>query len=1120
VNARRIILFVAFATTAALALGSAALAAPPAQRLALHGLQLPSSFSAADNARCEAEGLKFCDDFQITATDVGDHATAGAITLTDTLPAGLKAREVEFIKNILGGNVEIISPECKIEAQTVKCRHTAALQPDQSLELRLAVLVEPGAIGGEVNSITVSGGGSAGASLSEPVALGSPPPPFGIKELSTSLFGADGEPDLRAGGHPYEYRTRFDLDTAFVLTPESSLQANSVEDLRDAVVDLPPGLVGSAQAAPKCTFTALESFAGCPPETRVGNIVTDPEAIARVNSGLFNMIPEHGVAAEFGYTDALHNVHVIYSSVVPTPQGYVIRATAPETPQVALTDAVVVFFGDPAAKDGGEGETAFFTNPADCSGEALQTTMHTDSWQNPAGLEAGGSPDFADPAWAAASSQTPAVTECENLHFEPTVEAKLEDEATHAATETTDSPTAFDVNLQVPQPEGFAELATPPLKTALVTLPEGLVVNPSSANGLAGCSLAQVGISAAGEPDAAPPACPDASKIGTVELETPALPGVLQGQIYVARQAENPFHSLLAIYIIVDDPTTGVIVKLAGEVRPDQSTGRLTTVVAQSPQFPFSELRTHFFGGNRAALRTPSLCGTDTLTTELTPWSAPQSGPPATPSSSFQVSKAVGGGSCPTSPGAEPNHPAFTAGTLSAQAGAYSPLVVRGARADGDQPITQVNVTLPKGLTGKLAGIPYCPESDIALAKSREHEGGGAEELAHPACPAASEVGVVQVGAGAGPEPYYVTGHAYLTGPYKGAPLGVAIISPAVAGPFDLGDVVVRAALDVDPFTAQVSAVSDPIPTILDGIPLDIRSISLEMSRHEFTLNPTNCEKMSFTGEAVGQFGTTAALSDPFQVGGCNALAFKPRLQISLKGSTRHAGHPALKAVLTYPKQGAYANIARAQVNLPHSEFIDQGNLNKTCTRPVLLAGACPASTIYGKAKAWTPLLEAPLEGPVYLVGGFGYKLPALVAELGGQIRVLLAGKVDSGPNHGIRNTFEAVPDAPVERFVLEMKGGPKYSLLENSEDLCSKPQRAIAAFTAQNGATLKLRPKIANGCKKKGERKKGKHHKKGKGHGKKAGGKKGAKAGKGKHQRSAPHASRAALLRVLPSGW
>jgi hypothetical protein len=768
----------------------------------------------------------------------------------------------------------------------------------------------------------------------------------------------------------------------------------------------------------------------------------------------------------------------------PTPAGYAVRATAHEIPQIALSDVVSSFFGDPAEKNGGAGPAAaFFTNPSACSGEPLLTRLYTDSWQRPAPFGADGIPELSDPNWKTSVSETPPVTGCQALaeRFAPTISAR-------PSSSRADSPTGLEVDLKVPQDQSPETLGAPPLKRAVVTLPEGLVVNPSSAGGLAACSLAQIGISASGQPNTAEPTCPAASKIGTVELETPALSSEvcgegaknlaecpaeserlkvpLAGSIYLARQGENPFGSLLALYIVIDDARTGVLVKLAGKVEADPSTGQLQAVVDQSPQLPFSELRTHFFAGNRASLRTSALCGAYSVTSSLTPWSAPQSGPPATPSSRFKIDQAADGGEeCPTSPEDEPNHPAFTAGTLSAQAGAYSPFVLHETRADGDQPITQVNVTLPEGLVGKLAGIPYCPESGIALARSREHEGGGAEEAAQPACPAASEVGVARVGAGAGPEPFYVTGHAYLAGPYKGAPLSIVISSPAVAGPFDLGDVVVRAALQVDPLTTQIRAVSDPIPTILDGIPLDIRSITLEMNRPQFTLNPTDCEPMAVSGEAVGQFGTTAALSEPFQVTGCKALAFKPKLAISLEGATRRSAHPALKAVVTYPQGPGYANIASAQVGLPHSEFLDQANLNKVCTQPQLRSQTCPATSIYGKAKAWSPLLEAPLAGPVYLATGFGYKLPALVAELDGQIRVLLVGRIDTDPQHGIRNTFEVVPDAPVSRFVLEMKGGPKYGLLENSENICAESQRAEVKLKAQNGLLRSYEQTIANSC-------------------------------------------------------
>jgi hypothetical protein len=1119
------------ALLAALALAGPAVAANPEAHLELHTYSNPTSMTAANNATCAASlgsiiYVNKCNGYQVTVTNTGALPTSGAaVLLDDTLPAGFEPLALQAEQKLLSveptvlaatGNPGLPKQECsEIVGQKIECSFHRTLKPDQSFALLIVGNLRPGAQPGEPNVVTTSGGGANSTEETTPLSIETALP-FGLTNFLPRLNAADGSAETLAGGHPYEFRTTLELNNAVKETPASTFQPTSIEDLRDAVVDLPPGVIGSATAAPYCKLIELASEVSCPSASRVGQILTDPLSNASVNSGLYNITPEVGVPAEFGFKDLLDNVHVIYASVAPTPAGYVVRATTPEAPQIPLNDVVASFFGNPAAKNAptkaAEEEalvsgTPMFTDAANCSGQPLITHAYLDSWQAPAGRNADGSPNLADPHWVQSASAAEPVSGCDQLIFEPTIAATPE-------TNRADTPSGLEVDLKVPQTTGPETLATPPLRKAVVTLPAGFAVNPSSANGLDACSLAQIGMSPSGQPDAAKPTCPEASKIGTVELETPALPGVLQGQIFVARQGENPFGSLLAIYIVVNDPKTGVVVKLAGEVNPDPVTGQLQTVVDQSPQFPFSELRTHFFGGNRAPLRTPSTCGAYEVTSQLTPWSAPESGPPATPGSSFQISQAAGAGACPTTPAQEPNHPGFTAGTVNPQAGAYSAFVVRGTRADGDQPITAVNLTLPKGLTGKLKGIPYCPEAGIALAHSREKLGGGAEEIANPSCPAVSQVGTVRVGAGAGPEPYYVTGHAYLTGPYKGAPLSVSIISPAVAGPYDLGDVVVRTALQVDPLTAQISAVSDPIPTILHGIPLDIRSINLEMSRSEFTLNPTSCEKTAVSGEALGQFGTDAALSAPFQVTGCNNLKFKPKLKISLKGSTKRAGHPALKAVLTYPQNyNSYANIGFAQVGLPHSEFIDQGNLNKTCTRPVLLAGACPASTIYGKAKAWTPLLEAPLEGPVYLVGGFGYKLPALVGELNGQIRVLLVGKVDTDKQKGIRNTFEVVPDAPVEKFILEMKGGKKYSLLENSENICGKAQKAEVKFKAQNGLQQTYKQTITNSCKKKGGKgKKGKgahHKKKGRGHKKSAGQHKGSK-----------RVASDLRLADLPGGW
>ncbi len=540
------------------------------------------------------------------------------------------------------------------------------------------------------------------------------------------------------------------------------------------------------------------------------------------------------------------------------------------------------------------------------------------------------------------------------------------------------------------------------------------------------------------------------------------MPHPIPGSIYLAQPFDNPFNSLLGVYITIKDPETGLVVKLAGKVEADPTTGQLTSTFRENPQLPFEDFKLNFFGGPRAALKTPALCGNYASTTELTPWSGT---PSVVGSEPFPVTQGANGAPCVASTSQLPNKPTFDAGTTSPLAGRYSPFVLRMSREDGSQEFAALNVTLPPGLTGKLAGTPYCPEAAIAAAAAKS----GRAEQASPSCPSASEVGRVVVGAGAGSSPYLAQGKAYLAGPYKGAPLSMAIVTPAVAGPYDLGTVVVRAAVNVDVFSAEISVKSDPLPTILQGIPLDVRSVAVEIGKPEFTLNPTSCEPKAFSGESLTTTGQSAPLAAHFQVAQCDKLAFKPSLKISLKGGTRRTGHPALKAVVTYPKKGLYSNIARAQVALPHSEFLDQGNLNNVCIQAQLKARTCPAKSIYGRVKAWTPLLDKPLQGNVYLGVGFGHRLPDLVAELNGQIRVLLHGKVDTGPEGGIRNTFEAAPDAPVTKFILEMQGGKKKGLLENSENICHKVNEATVKFVAQNGKVLTTKEPIATSCKGKG---------------------------------------------------
>jgi hypothetical protein len=530
-------------------------------------------------------------------------------------------------------------------------------------------------------------------------------------------------------------------------------------------------------------------------------------------------------------------------------------------------------------------------------------------------------------------------------------------------------------------------------------------------------------------------------------------------------------------------------------VRPDPASGQLTATFDNNPQLPVEDLTLHFRGGGpRSELATPEICGDYRTTGSLTPWSAEHGEAAPIEEGGFSVRSG-----CSASPGARPFAPTFEAGTTGNLAGTYSPLVIKLARKDGEQELTRLDFTLPPGLTGKLAGIPYCSEQAIAAAQGKT----GKAEQASPSCPAASELGTLDTAAGVGSQPVHVGGHVYLAGPYEGAPLSSVVITPAVAGPFDLGNVVVRAPLYVNPETAQITAKSDPIPTILKGIPLKLRSVEITIGRREFTLNPTSCEPMAVSARVAGGSGATSSPSSRFQAGGCRALPFKPRLSLAVLGKTNRNSKPRFRAVLT-AKPGE-ANIARAQVNLPHSEFLEQNHIKTICTRVQFAAGdgngsACPKGSIYGRAKAWTPLLAKPLEGLVYLRSS-SHKLPDLVAALNGQVNITLAGRVDSGPNEGIRNTFELVPDAPVSRFVLEMQGGKK-GLLVNSENLCSPraKREAIVRLVGQNGKVRHFKPQVENRCHKRGKHKgKGRHHKRG------------AKP---------KTASAASLLRLLSSGW
>jgi uncharacterized repeat protein (TIGR01451 family) len=1115
---RRLCLTAAAITLALFACAGVADAATPAANWSIESLAYPSDFSTDDNALCEHVGVQEaagqCDTYVVTSTNVGSKETDGTpVTLSDTLPGGLTVRNVSlFVEDVTGhtgpdlaneNNKNTKEPFCS--SSPVRCviplAQTGRLKPGQALKMYVSVLVsEPAAAGPLLNTASVSGGILAGARealVSSTNTLEQGPAPFGLSAFDSPFVGVDGLPETQAGAHPYELDTTIAPNTTIREIPEGPVTATSVEDLRDAIVDLPLGVAGSGVSAPQCTLARLASRgpggennrSGCPAETILGRIRTYPESTASAISAIYNLVPEKGVAAELGFIDAVGGGHILYISLAPTPAGYVLRTTSREIPQIWLTEVIVSVFGNPAARDGSsQPAPPTFTNPASCTGEPLITTIHTDSWQHPGAYNADGTPNLSDLRWSSKSYQSPPVTGCEALEglFGPSI----------AATPTTanaDSPSGLDVNLTVPQHTGAEELATPPLRDTTVTLPAGMTINPSSANGLQACSLEQVGMSPSGVPDTAPPRCPDGAKIGTVELETPALAmevckkgevplqecpagehehAPLSGSIYVARQTENPFGSLLAIYIVIDDPRTGVIVKLPAEVKPDPATGQLTTLVRDTPQFPFSELRTHFFAGPTAALRTPPTCGAYTLTSELTPWSAPQSGPASTPSSSFEITEGPGGSPCAHSAGEEPNAPSFQAGVQSPTAAAYSPLMVHLNRDDGSQNFSQISVTLPPGATGKLAGIPRCSDAQIAAAQARSHPGEGAAEAASPSCPASSAIGTVTVGAGAGPSPFYVTGKAFLAGPYKGAPFSGVFITPAIAGPFDLGVVVVRAGLYINPNTAQVTTTSDPLPSILQGIPLDIRSVTVNVDRPQFTLNPTNCTPMTVSGQETSTQGQVAPLSARFQVGNCANLPFHPKLTASAAGKASKANGATLNVDVTSAGLGQ-ANIAKVSLQLPKALPSRLTTIQKACVAATFNANpaACPEGSVIGMATIRTPLLDNALSGPAYLVSYGNAAFPDVEFVLQGEgVTLILDGKTDI--KKGITySRFESAPDAPFTTFETVLPAGPHSALTANVAEnehfsLCKSHLAMPTEMTAQNGAVIKQTTKVAvTGC-------------------------------------------------------
>ncbi len=1023
------------------------------------------------------------------ATNVGAAPTAGESRLEVALPEGVVPLSVESQDSDIGAP----DPTCNVEVptRTVTCK--TAEPVGSGRRLVATVHIETTASSGTLDlQANVKGGGAPQTDATHPAAVQAQPIPFGfLPGFQAPATGEDGSASTLAGSHPFQQTIDFGFPTkraGKVLTNDGHA--------RNFYTELPQGLVGSPAATPVlCTEVLLVSNR-CPNASQVGladiTTVLGETANAVFTSNLYNMVPPPGYPAELATNVANAGIYVHILASVRSDADYGIETSVKDAIAFGLQpifNAGAQVWGQPSAESHDRlrgkctdtelitcpvprNEGAFVTLPGDCTEEPLRFEMLADSWEEPSPPA-----DLRQTEYESADLQGQATTleECETLEYEPTISSR-------PTTNLADSPTGLDFDLHQPQDVAFTSRATAGVKDASVTFPRGLAVNPAQAAGLGACSEAQIGFEGEEEGhlyfSSEPQSCPDAAKIGTVEVASPALvrhnpqhevevdpetdealPEVLQGSVYLASPFANPFDSLIATYVVVEDQKSGIVAKLAGEAQLDPQSGQITARFEENPQLPLQDVAVHLFGGD---LITPPTCGRYTTTTELVPWSNPEE--TLSPADSFQVTAAPGGGACPTSEAAMPNAPRLSAGTIAPKAGAFSPLLFKLGREDGSQRLGRIEADLPTGLSAKLAGIAQCTDAGIARAHSREAPNQGAAEIADPSCPASSEVGSVIAAAGAGPNPYYTSGHAYLAGPYKGAPLSVVAIVPAVAGPFDLGTVLARSALYLNPETAQAHIVTDPLPQILEGVPVDARVVSVSALRANFTLNPTSCDVKSFGGSAISALGSPAPLFERFQVGGCKSLPYKPKLSARLFGPIHRGGHPRFRAVLS-AKPGE-ANTAAFSLTLPRSEFIDQAHFRTICTRVQFAAAACPAGSVYGYVKAKSPLLDYTLEGPIYLRSS-SHELPDAVAVLRGPpsqpVEIDAVARIDS-VGGGLRSRVETVPDAPISKVIVTLQGAKK-GLFQNSTNICKGTFRMRASFTGQNAKTYDTRPPLRAQC-------------------------------------------------------
>jgi hypothetical protein len=892
---------------------------------------------------------------------------------------------------------------------------------------------------------------------------------FGLQSFEVSATNQDGSPDVQAGSHPYELTTSFLLNPPKEVSKETFLLEGTSKDVR---VDLPPGFVGNPAATPKCTYQQFVLYSkACPDDTVVGAsntyFVAGSESLTG-SGAVYNIEPSPGIPAEFAFK--VKNVTPVFlDASVRTGGDYGLTVTSPNiNAAVALYGSEVTIWGVPAdpshdpirgnclgGEERGGVQTSyestggscpanvavepFLTNPTSC-GVPRTASISVDSWEEPG-------------SFVSLPSALPPLSGCEKLDFSPSL--TVTPDGTAGST-----PTGLSVHLHVPQesttnPVGLAEAD---VRDTKVTLPAGVQLSPSAADGLLACSQAQIGLDNANKPT-----CPEASKVATVTIKTPLLPDPLEGEVYLAAPQnfagplENPFGSLIALYLVAEDPTAGVLVKVAGQTTPDPVTGQLVTTFENTPQLPFSDLELHFFGTARAPLSTPALCGTYTTETSFAPWSGTA---PVAPSSKFQITSGPAGAPCSDPP---PFSPSLESGTTNINAGSFTNLTTTLSREDGNQQIQQVTLHYPPGLSGLLSGVKLCGEAEANAGT----------------CGPESEIGETIVSVGLGNDPFSVTGgKVYITGPYEGAPFGLSIVNPAKAGPFDLQEgrpVIVRAKIEVDPHTAALTVTTDTpaqgyaIPSIIDGIPLQIKHVNVNITRPGFTFNPTDCNPTQITGTVNSAEGASSPVTIPFQVTNCAVLKFTPKFSVSTSGKTSRANGASLTTKVSEPSEpfGSQANITKVKVELPKQLPSRLTTLQKACTNVQFEANpaACPAASFIGHAVVHTPLVPVPLQGPAIFVSHGGEAFPSLEIVLQGYgITVDLVGATFI--TKGITSTtFKTVPDQPFSSFELTLPEG-KYSALAANGNLCTSKLVMPNEFVGQNGAQVTQTTNIAvTGC-------------------------------------------------------